>query len=59
MLATDFAKLFSETYELIYTDYKELDITDIFAIEKKVEEIKPEIIINLAAYTAVDDAEDI
>jgi len=59
MLATDFAKLYSETYELIYTDYKELDITNIHAIEKMVKEMKPEIIINFAAYTAVDDAEDI
>lgn len=59
MLANDFAKLYSDKYNLIFTDYKELDITDIEAIDKNVAEMKPDMIINFAAYTAVDDAEDI
>lgn len=59
MLANDFAKLFSDKYTLIFTDYKELDITDILTIDIFVEKMKPEMIINFAAYTAVDDAEDV
>ena len=34
-----------------------LDITDAAAVEKFVDEVKPEVIINCAAYTAVDKAE--
>ena len=36
---------------------KELDITDLNKVQKIVEDCKPEIIINCAAYTAVDNAE--
>lgn len=44
--------------ELILTDVADLDITDIDAVRKFVEETKPEYIINCAAYTAVDKAEE-
>jgi len=44
--------------ELICTDVAELDITNQEATEKFVEEIKPDYIINCAAYTAVDKAEE-
>ena len=44
--------------ELICTDVQDLDITDLTAVEKYVEDVKPELIINCAAYTAVDKAED-
>lgn len=43
--------------ELILTDAKELDITDLEAVRAKVNEVKPELIINCAAYTNVDGAE--
>lgn len=43
--------------DLILTDRNELDITDAQAVENFVEIKKPEIIINAAAYTAVDQAE--
>ncbi len=46
-----------EGNELICTDVADLDITDEEAVLKKVSEIKPEYIINCAAYTAVDKAE--
>lgn len=59
MLATDFSKMFRDKYKLIFTDYKELDITDLNAIVEMVSAMKPDILINFAAYTAVDDAEDI
>ena len=44
--------------ELILTDVADLDITNIEAVRKFVQEIKPQYIINCAAYTAVDKAEE-
>lgn len=43
--------------ELILTDVQDLDITDIEAVRKFVNAVKPQYIINCAAYTAVDKAE--
>mgnify|MGYP000376246611 CR=1 FL=1 len=43
--------------ELICTDVKNLDITDLKAVLEFVEQTKPEYIINCAAFTAVDKAE--
>lgn len=47
-----------EGNEVICTDVEDLDITDENAVLKFVEETKPEYIINCAAYTAVDKAEE-
>ena len=44
--------------ELILTDVADLDITNIDEVRKFVEENKPQYIINCAAYTAVDKAEE-
>jgi dTDP-4-dehydrorhamnose reductase len=44
--------------KLFFTDVSELDITDIKAVEKFVSKENIEIIVNCAAYTAVDKAED-
>ena len=44
--------------EQILTDVAELDITDLEAVEKYVSIAKPDLIINCAAYTAVDKAEE-
>lgn len=44
--------------EVILTDVEELDITDEQAVLNFVRETKPEYIINCAAYTAVDKAEE-
>lgn len=44
--------------ELILTDVQDLDITNIEAVRKFVNEVKPQYIINCAAYTAVDKAEE-
>ena len=57
MLAKSVRKRLTEGNELICTDVSELDITKEDEVIKKVEEIKPEYIINCAAYTAVDKAE--
>lgn len=44
--------------ELILTDVAELDITNINVVRKFIKENKPQYIINCAAYTAVDKAEE-
>ena len=44
--------------ELICTDVVELDITDENAVNNFVNSVKPSYIINCAAYTAVDKAEE-
>ena len=59
MLAKSVRERLAEGNELICTDVSELDITKEDEVIKKVEEIKPEYIINCAAYTAVDKAEDV
>ncbi|MDP0590185.1 MAG: dTDP-4-dehydrorhamnose reductase [Candidatus Endonucleobacter bathymodioli] len=45
------------SYEIIAADREVLDITDSEAVRSFCENIRPEAIINAAAYTAVDDAE--
>jgi len=59
MLASDFQKYYNNNFEIIWFDKKSLDITDIEKIENIILEIKPDIVLNCAAYTQVDDAEDI
>ncbi len=54
----DLAADFQDKYNFYYTDVAELDITDVEAIEKFVADKGIDIIINAAAYTAVDKAED-
>jgi dTDP-4-dehydrorhamnose reductase len=43
--------------ELITTDREDLDLSNLDAIKKFIDQAKPDIIINAAAYTAVDKAE--
>ena len=44
-------------YDFFYTDIAELDITDLVKVETFFKENQPEVVINCAAYTAVDKAE--
>lgn len=44
-------------FEFLYTDVEELDITDLLKVEAYFTENKPNVIVNCAAYTAVDKAE--
>lgn len=57
MLAKAVKERFKEA-ELICTDVEELDITNLQAVEEFVANCKPNVIINCAAYTAVDKAEE-
>lgn len=58
MLGQDLCPIFEKDgYEVIPTDYDTLDITDENAVNKTVDEIKPDIIVHCAAYTNVDKAE--
>lgn len=43
--------------EAIYTDYEHLDITNREAVERFLGDHRPDVIVNCAAYTAVDKAE--
>ena len=54
----DLAAEYQDKYRFFYTDVEELDITDIAAINRYVSDNHIHVIINAAAYTAVDKAED-
>ncbi len=58
MLGHELAAAFpAPDYELTLWDREEMDITDAADVERKVAALRPEVIINAAAYTAVDRAE--
>lgn len=56
MLGTDLAKVLSD-YDLVLWDKKDIDITDFNHVQRSIPEVKPDLIINCAAYTAVDACE--
>jgi len=58
MLAQSVKAKFEKENELILTDSKELDITNKQNVLSKIKELKPELIINCAAYTNVNGAEE-
>ncbi len=58
MLAHDFIRTQENVFNIIALGKSELDITDIAAVERKVQELQPDIILNCAAYTNVEEAED-
>ena len=58
MLAKEVKEKFKKENEVIATDKEQLDITDKNAVCKFIKKVKPEYIINCAAYTAVDKAEE-
>ena len=58
MLAKEVREKFAEGNELTITDVAELDITDEKAVFDFVNNLKPDYIINCAAFTAVDKAEE-
>ena len=58
MLAKAVINQFKNENELVLTDVEDLDITNEKATSEFVKKIKPNYIINCAAYTAVDKAEE-
>lgn len=60
MLGQELVKIFKsdKDYKVIAWDKEDLDITNEVAVNKKIKVINPEIIINSAAYTAVDKCEE-
>lgn len=57
MLGRDLAAAAPADTALVGLAHAELDITDHAALERAVRDVKPEVIVNAAAYTAVDRAE--
>lgn len=57
MLGQQLAKVFS-SQELILWDKEDLDITDASKVREKILELQPQVIINSAAYNAVDNCEE-
>jgi dTDP-4-dehydrorhamnose reductase len=51
-------KLDAKNNDILYTTRKNLDISDFVSLEEYIKNFKPDFIINAAAYTAVDLAED-
>jgi len=57
MLGQDLVRVFSDQ-EVTATDRDELDITDEAAVRTFIESLKPDLIMNAAAFNAVDKVED-
>jgi len=57
MLGSDLCKLLSKDYTLFSYTKEELDITDSLRLQEKILQVKPEIVINCAAYTNVEGCE--
>lgn len=56
-LGQQLVKVFEDNCDVLAWDRKELDITDKELVLKKVKDVKPDIIVNTAAYNAVDKCE--
>lgn len=56
-LGTDCVKLFSPSYEIVACDFPEIDITDRQSVHNILEPAHGDVLINCAAYTAVDNCE--
>lgn len=56
-LGQQLAQVFKNNYEVSAWDRKELDITDKESVLRKIKSVKPRMIINAAAYNAVDKCE--
>ena len=59
MLAYDFVRTQGDTYDIVAVDRDECDITSFESVVQCINLHEPDILLNCAAYTAVDDAEDI
>ena len=51
------SKLEGTSFEVIGVSHHDLDVTDLAHVENALERVRPDVVINLSAYTAVDKAE--
>ena len=59
MLAYDFIRTQSDKFDIVAVNREECDITSFESVMQSIALHSPDILLNCAAYTAVDDAEDI
>ena len=57
MLGQELMKVFGNDHEVIGWDRGEIDITEAQSVKSKVQSLRPELVINAAAYNNVDQAE--
>jgi dTDP-4-dehydrorhamnose reductase len=57
-LGSELQKLLPDLGTVIFLDREDLDLCNILALEKTLNDIRPNLIINASAYTAVDRAEE-
>lgn len=58
LVASRFLELSKSKFELSSPHYPDFDLTKIESIEKVIDEFKPEVIVNFAAYTNVSEGEN-
>lgn len=60
MLGQELERVYREDegYEVAAWDYGDIDVTDFMAAEKKIRDFGPAVIVNAAAYNAVDQCEE-
>ena len=58
MLAHDFLKYCNNDFEIIGMDKEQMDITSLEQVHNVIQQVQPDIILNCAAYTNVDEAEN-
>jgi len=60
MLGQDLVKTYRQdkTSQVSAWDFADIDITDAAAVERKIKKVDPDVVINAAAYNAVDKAEE-
>jgi dTDP-4-dehydrorhamnose reductase len=56
-LGTEFQRILPKLGNVTCLDYKDVDLRDLNALQKVLYELKPDLIVNASAYTAVDRAE--
>jgi dTDP-4-dehydrorhamnose reductase len=59
MLAYDFIRSQNHKYDIMVLDRVQCDITSFESVIQCISIYEPDIVLNCAAYTAVDDAEDV
>ena len=56
-LGSEFQRMLPQLGNLTSLDYEDIDLRDIHAVQQTLNELKPDLVVNASAYTAVDRAE--